>query len=172
MFRKTSIGVAAIVFLSEDAKAVRYRPYSNTAPWYKGASTGPIDDPEYPINYVVPNFGEVDREIGVSQTNEVNAESKVGTKMTASFRVPASVPQDYFVPNFGIDNDVRVTGININQSEKNLKHTWTPTSRKDIKALQYPQNYSVPNFGVDGDVKYTLAHEKEASDLTKHVWVP
>jgi hypothetical protein len=78
MFRKTSIGVAAIVFLSEDAKAVRYRPYSNTAPWYKGASTGPIDDPEYPINYVVPNFG-VDGDINVSERNTVNAEQSVGT---------------------------------------------------------------------------------------------
>jgi hypothetical protein len=46
--------------------------------------------------------------------------------MTASFRVPRSHPQDYYVPNFGVDRDVIVTGINIAQSEKNLKHTWTP----------------------------------------------
>jgi hypothetical protein len=135
-----------LVFLSDEARAVRYRPYNGTAPWHKEADRGPLADPDYPYNYPVPNFG-VDVDINTSNANLANAEKDLGRPMNASFKKPKSHPQDYFVPNFGEDRDIKISKLNLDQSEKNLKHKWGLPTKAQVKAGEYDKDYFVPNFG-------------------------
>jgi hypothetical protein len=44
---------------------------------------------------------------------------------------PAGHPQNYFVPNFGQDRDVKDSLAHTRQSETNLKHEWHPVAKKD-----------------------------------------
>jgi hypothetical protein len=57
----------ALSFLSQDAKAakVTYRPSAEAAPWYKTHDGPTWQDPTWPVNYFVPNFG-VDKDIAVT----------------------------------------------------------------------------------------------------------
>lgn len=60
-------------------------------------------------------------------------------------------PQDYFVPNFGQDFDVKATLKHAADQEARLKHTWIPDALKP-KAKAPPVDYFVPDFGVDRDI--------------------
>ena len=59
---------------------------------------------------------------------------------------PAST--GYKVPNFGQDVDIIATNKHIADSEKKLKHKWTPLPNPD----KYDKDYFVPNFGLDKDI--------------------
>jgi hypothetical protein len=37
--------------------------------------------------------------------------------MNASFDKPKAPPRDYFVPNFGVDHDIKMTDLNIGEAE-------------------------------------------------------
>ena len=160
MFKKSTAGIAALTFLSGDAKAVKYRPIQGTGPWHPKEHLTTIDDPEHPINYFVPNFG-TDRDIVTAQRNLQNAEQTVGTKMKASFKKPKSHPVDYKVANFGQDENVKLTLANIQQSETDLKHKWVFVPKKD-RADPHPVDYYVPNFGQDKDIKDSLSHTSQS----------
>ena len=64
MFKKVAISVAVLSLV--DAKRMKqmsdFRPLEGTAPWYKMASHATWVDPDWDINYPVPNFG-VDHDI-------------------------------------------------------------------------------------------------------------
>jgi len=57
MFKSIPMGLCALTFLSEDAQAVKMRPYPGTAPWYKTAKQSTWEKPDWNVNYFVPNFG-------------------------------------------------------------------------------------------------------------------
>ena len=70
---------------------------------------------------------------------------------------------NYFVPNFGMDTDMIATKKHIKDSEKKLKHKWTP--KKKVKT--YEQNYKVANFGLDRDILDASASIKSTEKKMK-----
>ena len=60
----------------------------------------------------------------------------------------APYPVDYFIPNWGQDEDVKSALAFAQQAESDQGVTWTPT-----KAAKGPKrDYFVPNFGVDHEI--------------------
>jgi hypothetical protein len=171
MFKSSVMGSVTLALLTNNAQAVKYRPPPGATPWYKKASLGENEDPKYPYNYVVPNFGE-DTDIKMSKKHLGEAEKKIGKPMAASFKQPKGHPVDYKVPNFGMDTDIKMSLGNIAQSEANLKHKWVPPTKAQIKAGQHPTDYFVPNFGQDSDIKTSLQNTNDAEKLLKKKWVP
>merc|ERR1711935_500260 len=157
--------------MGNDARAVKYRPPPGATPWYKKASVGENEDPKYPYNYFIPNFG-TDADVIMSQKHLDMAENDVGTQMKASFKKPKGYPVDYKVPSFGVDNDMIIAKQNIAQSETNLKHKWVPPTKAQLKAAQFDKDYFVPNFGVDRDIKVSLDNTDAAEELIGHKWTP
>ena len=91
-----------------------------------------------------------------------------------SSKLNKGYPEDYFVPNFGVDHEIKVSHANLQQAEKQLKRKWivTPASIKAAKKT-HPMNYFVPNFGVDSDILQTQQHMKDAEKLHKNPnWNP
>ena len=78
--------------------------------------------------------------------------------MHASFDKPATPPRDYFVPNFGVDHDIKMTDLNIGEAEEQHGQKLTV----EPKAKPIPRNYFVPNFGKDHDIKATELHLAKA----------
>jgi hypothetical protein len=172
MFNKSTImGSVTLALLTNEVKAVKYRPLVGTTPWYKKASVGENEDPKYPYNYYIPNFG-VDYEIETSQRHLSEAEQDIGTEMKASFKRPKGYPVDYKVPSYGQDGEIKQALNNIAQSETNLKHKWTPPTKEQLKAAAFKKDYFIPNFGVDHDVKTSLANESNAEKSIGHKWTP
>ena len=99
----------------------------------------------------MPNFGQ-DADIKDSLKNLKNSEDKYGKwdlpqedlQVDSTLeREPllswapkpkkGSHPVDYFVPNFGLDEDIATTHKNVAKAEGQLKHTWTPVQDKEDK---------------------------------------
>ena len=59
-------------------------------------------------------------------------------------------PENYFVPNFGVDEDILTTQKHIKLAEQENKYKFNPNkiNPKD----NHPINYAVPDFGVDTDI--------------------
>ena len=55
---------------------------------------------------------------------------------------------DYFVPNWGQDEDVKSALSFAQQAETELGTTWTPKEKADPPK----RNYFVPNFGIDNEI--------------------
>lgn len=73
----------------------------------------------------------------------------MGQTLHADFGATDGVPRDYFVPNFGVDEDINATHRNIRAAQTKLKHNLTA----DFGATDgVPRDYFVPNFGVDHDI--------------------
>lgn len=68
---------------------------------------------------------------------------------------------DYFVPNFGVDHDVKSTWGSITQAEGRYKRKWKAVLKKDVPK-GHPTDYFVPNFGVDADIKASLKNLADA----------
>jgi hypothetical protein len=79
------MGLVALSLLSEETKAGKasFRPYTGTAPWYKEASHATWVDPDWDVNYFVPNFG-VDTDILATANHIAQAEGKLGHKLYAN----------------------------------------------------------------------------------------
>lgn len=52
---------------------------------------------------------------------------------------------NYFVPNFGNDDNMKSNDQSLNWAEKELGHKWDYKKGPDGP----PKDYFVPNFGVD-----------------------
>ena len=80
MFKKTSMGVAALTFLSSDCKAtkINYRPPEGATPWHKAATHSSWDEPTWKVDYFVPNFGR-DSDVADSLNHLNEAQGKLGT---------------------------------------------------------------------------------------------
>jgi len=67
----------------------------------------------------------------------------------------AAPPKNYFVPNFGIDQDVKNTYKSIADQEARQGHElpdYFKKAKADAKNAP-PRGYFVPNFGMDQDIK-------------------
>ena len=62
-------------------------------------------------------------------------------------------PHNYFVPNNGVDHEIKITKDHIAAAEAKLGHVLQASFKKP--APPGPQDYFVPNFGEDSDIKYT-----------------
>ena len=69
-------------------------------------------------------------------------------------------PVNYFVPDFGVDEDIQNTHNHLAGAEKSLGHKWEHASFKAPKGP--PRDYFVPNFGVDHDIQTTHDNLEEA----------
>merc|ERR1712032_930199 len=78
-----------------------------------------------------------------------------------------SPPQDYFVPNFGEDHEIKYTKAHIAAAEGKLSHTLAASF---APPPSHPMDYFVPNFGVDHDVKETQKHASAAESKLGHTW--
>ena len=59
--------VAAILILgSVECVKISYRPPEGTVPWHKKISSSTWEDPDWKIDYFVPNFGS--QEVEISDT--------------------------------------------------------------------------------------------------------
>ena len=76
-------------------------------------------------------------------------------------KAPKSHPVDYFVPNFGIDEDVIDTQNSIKSEERRQGVTWNASLKKD-QAKPHPTDYFVPDFGIDDDIEDSLSNLKAA----------
>ena len=104
MYNQTSI----LVFSLLSAQAISFRPLSGTVPWHKDVSETTWRKPDWPVNYVVPNFG-VDSDIIATKKNIKSSEKRLKKKMHADFgATKAQVnPRGYKVPSFGVDQDIK-----------------------------------------------------------------
>ena len=60
--------------------------------------------------------------------------------------IAISHPVDYFVPNFGVDNDIKETIKHTSDLESKFG-VWTPK-----KSAPADKDYKVPNLGMDVDI--------------------
>jgi hypothetical protein len=75
--------------------------------------------------------------------------------MSATWDKPKAIPRNYFVPNFGVDKDIKMTELNINEAE--AQHG------KQISVVEAPsikRDYFIPNFGKDREL---LANDESLS---------
>jgi len=42
----------------------------------------------------------------------------MGKQLHATFKEPVAPPRDYFVPNFGVDHDIKMTDLNLAEAEE------------------------------------------------------
>ena len=75
---------------------------------------------------------------------------------------------DYFVPNFGMDTDIKTTQANLKATEAKLNVTLTATKLPKPD----PTDYFVPNLGMDYDIRDTQASIKETEKTLGHTWTP
>jgi hypothetical protein len=64
-------------------------------------------------------------------------------------------PMDYFVPNFGRDENINTTWNSLEVAESMHQHRFNPISKKDFKKEAHPVNYATTDFGLDEDVVVT-----------------
>jgi len=60
------------------------RPLAGTVPWHKDVSMATWVDPDWDVNYFIPQFG-VDSDVMDTTSNIANAEAKLKHKLYASF---------------------------------------------------------------------------------------
>lgn len=109
----------------------------------------------------------MDKEIKSTQKSLSDTEAKLGV-WNIKMKPDPEPKRDYFVPDFGVDHDIKTSLKNLDDQEK--KHgpmnantwsavqldseisrepllTWAPTWHGSYKI-----NYKVPNFGQDEDI--------------------
>ena len=80
-------------------------------------------------------------------------------------------PQDYAVPNFGVDQDIGTTHKNLAAAEKMVGHKWVVPKDKpeplDLSKL------AQPDFGNDEDIQASQDHQKAQEEIhKKSEWDP
>ena len=76
---------------------------------------------------------------------------------------------NYFVPDFGVDEDVGYTENNIKMAEIERKHTMSSDFGFNAGT---PRNYVVPDFGVDEDIAGVQDSIAWASNDLGEKWTP
>jgi hypothetical protein len=98
--------------------------------------------------------------------NLAKAEKEVNATMSGSyFDAPAGHPMDYFVPNFGVDSDIKKTANSLKAAESEVGHTFQASF---AQPAGHPVDYFVPNFGVDSDIVTTNKNIATTEKLLKH----
>ena len=123
----------------------------------------PINNRAY--TYGSPSLVQTDAEVKTETESDPMCSSAGCT-----YKNKAKHPMNYFVPNFGVDQDIGDNHESLDWAESNLNHTWIPLLKKDAPDA-HPQNYFVPNFGVDEDI--VDAQKNIATQEKKHgKWTP
>ena len=78
---------------------------------------------------------------------------------------PPDHPKDYYVPDFGVDHDVKTTLNNAGAAEKQYGHFWDATKKAPEP---HPVDYFVPNFGKDKIMITTEKSIRDAENLLNH----
>jgi len=79
---------------------------------------------------------------------------------------------DYFVPNFGMDSDIKASLKNTDQAETDLEHKMTTTDEYwEPKKLPWGKDYSLHHFGEDDEIKTSKKNLAEAEEKLDHVMV-
>jgi len=76
--------------------------------------------------------------------------------------------KNYFIPNFGEDENVVSTQQNVNAAEVSTGHTWNWAKAGKPNKM----DYFVPNFGLDNEVVATKQSASEAEVSRNHKWIP
>lgn len=119
-------------------------------------------------DYTVPNFGPQSTEIKDTYESLASTENLLGHKLgNPAAPKPKDPPRDYFVPNFGKDEDIATTQVNAIAAEGSLGHTWD--WHKDTSKPP-PRDYFVPNFGEDREISFTRQHLAQSEDKLGHKW--
>jgi hypothetical protein len=71
--------------------------------------------------------------------------------MPSNWDKPEPPKRGYFVPNFGVDSDIKMTALNIDEAE--MQHGSTIASDLFDDAKGPKMNYPVPNFGKDYELQ-------------------
>jgi hypothetical protein len=80
--------------------------------------------------------------------------------MSATFDAPVAPPRNYFIPNFGVDTDIKDTESNLAEAETQEGHKMQVDEASSIK-----RNYFVPNFGVDNEIADTASNLAQSEKL-------
>jgi hypothetical protein len=108
-----------------------------------------------------------------SDTSMLQVDAEREPLLTWKQRVPKSHPVDYFVPNFGPDQDnVLTTNNSLRIAEGLVGRSWNYTPPTKEQKAGHPMNYFVPNFGIDEDIKITQNNIKSEEKRLKHEWKP
>jgi hypothetical protein len=82
-----------------------------------------------------------------------------GDASNAEWVDPQNHPVDYFVPNFGTDEEIVTSFSDMKEAEGKWKHELTSTFKK---GKGHPVDYFVPNFGLDNEILTSQQNGKEA----------
>ena len=122
----------------------------------------------FKMGYTVPNFGPQSNEIAETYSSLATTEEKLGHKLgNPAAPSPKGPPKDYFVPNFGKDEDIAGTQGNAIAAESKLGHTWD--WQKDTSKPP-PRDYFIPNFGEDREISFTRQHLAQTEEKLGHKW--
>ena len=124
----------------------------------------------YPVDYSVPNFGQ-DWDVKSTLAIGKDAASDYGVNWsTFAQGKPGDPPaRDYFVPNFGVDNEIADSKASLSATEGLLNHKFKiPKNEKPTGAGVPPVAKDVK---LDADVITTLNNEKAASQSLGQKWV-
>jgi hypothetical protein len=111
----------------------------------------------------------MDSDIKTTNSNLANAEKKLGKWKVNTGKKAPGPPQNYFVPNFGLDKDIKDTQAHIAQQEK--KHgKWTPIQDDNgvwiVPSAANNNNYTYSKAGGKGGKAFVQldTEEQSASD--------
>lgn len=108
----------------------------------------------------------MDKEIANTQKSIVDAEKLKNHELTfKSGPPPPEHPKDYYVPDFGVDPEVKTTLNNAGAAEKQYGHFWDATKKAPEP---HPVDYYVPNFGMDKVMVTTQKSIHDAENLLNH----
>jgi hypothetical protein len=85
------------------------------------------------------------------------AETAIGHEMIADFGFDKSTvdtPRNYFVPDFGLDEDIAGVVSSLDWSQKDLSHVWTPT-QDDNGYWNVPEAASADSYSYNGNSGFT-----------------
>lgn len=92
------------------------------------------------------------------------AEESLGHEMYASFKEEKGPKRDYFVPNFGEDQEIKESKVDLSLAEKITGEKFVIEKKKE----EPEKDYFVPNFGYDQDVADSKSHLSDAEKTLKH----
>merc|ERR1711990_1163703 len=84
---------------------------------------------------------------------------------------PLGYKIDYFVPNFGVDNEVAASAASLSETEKLMEHKFNLPD-PDNQKPGYDTDYFVPNFGADHDIANIKDAITQTESKLDYKWTP
>jgi len=124
----------------------------------------PID-----ANLYSHSAGHVDHYVQLGEQLNLGSDpigSSIGITQYSHPERKAGYDMDYFVPNFGVDQDIKDMAKNLASTEEALSHKFVPKLKED----PHDTDYKVPNFGVDRDIKDSFESLNNTEDKLDYKW--